>query len=491
MRSISRRGFVSYFSAGTAGLTIAPLLGLQARVARGDSPFGRGFGPLEPMLPLNTMELSNAFIGDLRNVPILALPRGFEYTVISPTGDTMTDGSLVPGDHDGMAAFEGRRGTTILVRNHELAPTGGDATKPLVSAPPEKMYDPACRGGTTTLVLDRKGRLLRHFASVAGTFNNCAGGLTPWGSWVTCEENTSVPPQSGVTKPHGFNFEVDADCDGLSDPTPLIEMGRFNHEAIAVDPGTGWVYQTEDRGDSCLYRFRPNRRGKLRSGGVLEALVIRDMPKAITAKNFREHLMKPLAIDWVKIDDFNPTADTVRLQAQSKGAAVFSRGEGAWYGNGKIYFVCSNGGDASAGQVFAIDPGPRACRDRGGRPSHAPNGTLTLFLESVLASELPYVDPSWTTDSVARNGGFVVAAPDNITVGPDGRVYLCEDGSGLEKVVGVTRDGELFEVAHNLYNDSEFAGSCFSDDGRFMFLNIQSPGLTCVIRGPWRRGGCD
>ena len=458
--------------ATTAGI-LGPLTLLHARVARGLPSFGRGFGPLTPKLPLNTASLVNGFMGDLRNIAILALPEGFEYSVVSCAGDPMSDGSLVPGDHDGMAAFGGPRATTVLVRNHELAPTGGDAAKPPVVAPDVQKYDPVCRGGTTTLVIDQQGNLVEHFASMAGTFNNCCGGPTPWGTWVTCEENTSVPPQSGVTKRHGYNFEVKSELRGLSEPVPLVAMGRFNHEAIAVDPVTGWVYETEDRGDSCFYRFRPNQYGNLRSGGVLEALVIRGVPRADTRTGFRGNLLRPLAVDWVPIDDVDPVGDTVRVEAQSKGAALFSRGEGAWSANGKIYFVATGGGDAGAGQVFAYDPAAQ---------------TLTLFLESVPASELPYVDPSWDEGSIAGNGGFVVAAPDNITVGPDGRLYLCEDGSGIEKVVGVNQKGELFEVARNLLNGNEFAGACFSHDGRFMFVNIQGPGLTCVIRGNWRQG---
>jgi uncharacterized protein len=471
MRSISRRGFISALGAGTAGLSLTSFAALHARSALGAPSFGRGFGPLSAKLPLNTAALNNPFIGDLRNLPILALPEGFEYWVISPTGDPLSNGTdLVPGDHDGMAAFIGPRATTILVRNHELSPS--ETSKPQVNAP---KYDPVCRGGTTTLILDNQGQLISHFASLAGTFNNCAGGLTPWGTWVTCEENSSMPPASGVTVPHGFLFEVNAYSTTPSAPTPVTAAGRFNHEAIAVDPATGAVYETEDRGDSCFYRYTPNQYGQLHAGGDLHALKLVDHPTGVnTGSGFLPLLNQPLAVQWVKIDVPNPLTDTVRAEAQSKGAARFVRGEGAWYGNGLIYFVSTGGGNAGAGQVFAYDPAA---------------STLTLIWESVPQASLGYTDPSFMGDDLGGgNGGFVLAAPDNVTVGPDGRIYLCEDGNGVEKVVGLNSDGEMFEAARNLLNSSEFAGSCFSHDGRFMFVNIQSPGLTCVVRGNWRQG---
>lgn len=460
--AFSRRRFVSMLGAGTASLTIAPLLSLYARRVQAAPAFGEGFGPLSPKLPLNTDELITPEIGDLRNQPILALPDGFEYRVISCHGQSMDDGHRVSGAHDGMAAFRGPRATTILVRNHELSSSGIAVGGPAV-------YDRTRRGGTTTLVLDNQGKLIRHYGSIAGTVRNCAGGPTPWGSWLTCEETFS---EGDTGLRHGYVFEVPAD--GYGNIAPLTGMGRFSHEATATDPATGVVYLTEDRGDSAFYRYRPNVPGHLHAGGVLEALRLKDFPGGVgTGSGFRPYLQQPLAVEWVVIDEPDPDTEgggnSTRAQAQAKGAAVFVRGEGAWYGNGKIYFVSTSGGDDRGGQVFAYDPADE---------------TLTLFVEAVRDS----ADPA-----LADNNGFIVAAPDNVAVGPDGRLYLCEDGSGVEKVVGVDLNGDLYEAARNVIggdmgNGSEFAGVCFSHDGRFMFVNIQSPGLTCVIRGPWRKG---
>lgn len=468
MTDVSRRRFMSLMGAGGASLTIAPLLALQAGRAAAEPSFGPGFGPIAPRLPLNTQDalLNNPLIGDLRNQPLLALPRGFDYWVISPTGDTLSDGNLVPSNHDGMAAFRGADGGIVLVRNHEIGTSGAGGTR--CRLPSGNTYDPAQGGGTTTLVLDNRGHLTQHIGSLAGTIRNCAGGLTPWDTWLSCEETFNTA--TGSTPRHGYLFEVPTS--GESDCEPLRAIGRRNHEAVAVDPASGYLYTTEDRGDSLLYRFRPNVYGNLRAGGVLEALRIVDMAGANTASNFRQYLFQPLAVDWVTIDVVDPDTESDgnsnRAQGQAKGAARFSRGEGAWYGNGKIYFVCSNGGDAGRGQVFAYDP---------------LESKLTLFVESVASPD----------GMDADNGGFLLAAPDNATVGPDGRIYLCEDGSGVEKVVGVGLDGELFEVARNVIggpagNGSEFAGACFSHCGRFMFVSAQSPGLTFVVRGNWRMG---
>lgn len=438
--TLSRRHFFALAGASAAGSVLAsPLQALYARQKRGQFIRGKGYGPLKP---------------DPNG--LLDLPAGFKYRAFSRTGDIMSDGNPVPADHDGMAAFPGTRGTTILVRNHELSPDEVD--KPKVVAPISKQYDPLCRGGTTTLILGPNRELLKDYASLAGTYRNCAGGPTPWGSWISCEENTSTPAQNqpdepnNVSKMHGYNFEVPAKG-GLAEPVPLIAMGRFNHEAVCVDPRTGIVYETEDAGDSLFYRFIPKYAGNLRAGGVLEALKIKNMPQAITKVNFP--VGKPMPVEWVRIEDVNPVEDTVRVEGFEKGAAQFTRGEGTWYGKDEVYFNCTDGGEKQLGQVWRYVPGSRA----------EEGGTIELFVEP--------------------NEQSALDGPDNIVVSPFGDLIICEDGEGEQFVVGVTPDGELYDFARNALNDKEFAGACFSPDGQTMFVNIQDPGITFAIWGPW------
>ncbi len=464
--SFSRRGFLKMAGAGAVAATmLSPLELFYARSASGQSVNGVGYGPLIARLPENAVELQGLIVGgiNLGTTPILELPQGFRYTAISITGQPMNDGGTVPALHDGMAAFYGQPGSVVLVRNHEV---GANGSNPVVPSNGRK-YD-QLGGGTTTLVIGPDRRVIFQYASLAGTIRNCAGGPTPWGSWITCEEDTSRIGQNGNTKKHGYNFEVPANA-GLqvAEPVPLVAMGRFNHEAVAVEPETGFVYQTEDRGDSCFYRFRPIVSGNLSYGGVLEALKITDgravnvesgTESSNTTTGYQYLLGEPLSVTWVPIDVVDPFTDTVRVEARSKGAARFSRGEGAWYGNGSTYFVCSDGGNDRVGQVWAYTSG-----------ATPETGTLTLVVEAT------------------RND--VLAAPDNICVAPFGDLFLCEDGSGSEYVVGVNRNGELYRFASNALNGSEFAGACFSPFGETMFVNIQSPGITLAIWGPWVRNG--
>ncbi|MGL5795830.1 MAG: alkaline phosphatase PhoX [Waterburya sp.] len=437
---LSRRKFffLTGLSFGSVVLA-APLKNLYANLAQGK---------------LATADKIGSLIPDPQG--ILDLPAGFKYKILSRRGETMDDGHLVPSNHDGMAAFAGQDGQTILVRNHEVSPL--QAVNNLAADLPQ--YDRNCSGGTTTLIVDRDRNLVQHYLSLAGTNRNCAGGTTPWDSWISCEEETSTPyPPPGytleqvfpywgrVTQKHGYNFEVPA-MGGLTTPNPLTAMGRFRHEAIATDPQTGYIYQTEDQIDSCIYRFCPHKPGNLSAGGTLEALVIKDLPRVDTGINFP--IGKPHKVTWVKLEDVDPEHDTLRYEAQTKNAAIFRRGEGMCCANQELYWTATNGGAAQVGQIFRYNPAKQ---------------TVELFVESP--------------------GHGILDYPDNLTLAPFGDLIVCEDGAGEQFLIGITLQGRYYKFARNALNNSEFAGVCFSPDGKTMFVNIYNPGMTLAVWGDW------
>ena len=459
MRS-SRRSFLRASGAYTLGF-----LGLRSL---SDSGF----------LKANPTPSASAGYGDLQPDPegVIQLPAGFSYRTISKVGELMDDGYKVPGLHDGMAAFPGPKGSTILVRNHELSfdhqsvGAFGPVSELFKETDRQKFYDAGrgrrpCLGGTSTLVYNTgEMRLEKHFLSLAGTVRNCAGGPTPWGSWITCEE-TVQKKEGRYSRDHGYNFEVPASSEvGLTSAVPLTAMGRFVHEAVAVDPNTGIVYETEDRGDGLLYRFIPHVPGKLVAGGRLQALRVRDR-RRLDTRNWAERRVLPghsFEVEWAEIEEVESPNNDLRYQGfVHKGAARFARGEGMWWDKGWVYFVCTNGGPKKKGQVWRYAPSPEEGKqDENKRP-----GKLELFIEP--------------------DDGNLVENADNLTVAPWGDLILCEDGPDEQFVVGVTPAGGLYKLGRNVFNNSEFAGGTFSPDGTTLFVNIQNPGITLAITGPW------
>ena len=423
--------------------------------------------------------------GALRSDPgrILDLPDGFSYRVISRVGELMSDDLRVPGAHDGMAAFPGDQGRIILVRNHEMQThwTEGSAFGEAFDDLPEslrvRLYDrgndktPALGGTTTTIYDPASGEVERQFLSLAGTEINCAGGATPWGSWLSCEEcfkNRGTRWQAAQLiqrdKKHGYVFEVPANATGLIEPQPIKPMGRFEHEACTVHEPTGIVYMTEDRYHSLFYRYIPNTPSKLLDGGRLQALALVDSPTLMThnwSTQPQTPMNTPLPTRWIDLDDVDSEENNLRLRGAEKGAATFARGEGLCDAGDRFAFTCTIGGPARLGQVFTYKPGSFEGTTR----EEDDPGELMLIAEA-------------RHDSLLRNA-------DNLTMAPWGDLVVCEDTANHCGLVGIRPDGTQYEIADNPYSNSELAGVCFSPDGQTLFVNIQYPGMTIAITGPW------
>ncbi|HZG71337.1 MAG TPA: alkaline phosphatase PhoX [Chondromyces sp.] len=420
---LNRRDFLKVGGASTLALALGAtgiysLNDATKTLAAGNNPtsgFG-GYGPL---------------VKDPNG--ILNLPKGFRYKMISSAGDIMSNGDKVPAMHDGMAAFKGEKNTTILVRNHE---NGTNSELPVNGKNP---WANDGAGGTTTLIVGPNRELIDHYVSSSGTIRNCAGGSTTWGTWLTMEETGSDG--------HGYIFEVNPlDPENDISKTPILDMGRFSHEAGHVDPSTGIWYLTEDASPSFLYRFTPNDRsqtyGSLQKGGILEAAAIEELPKAVQMSTGQK-----FGVVWKKVKP-----EIAQQDAKEKGCIQFSRLEGAYFSEGTFWFDDTSAGTSRLGRVYRYTPA---------------TNTLELFYESTDKNDLE--------------------SPDNICITPWGDLWIAEDGGGSDRIIGLTPEGNRYVFLENVMNGSELAGPTFSVDGHTFFVNMQTPGITFAIWGPFAR----
>lgn len=503
MSALNRRRFIQ----GTAAAAVAagPFGGLLAHASRvsAGAPAranADGYGPLSPATDATTGQ------------QLLSLPAGFRYRTFGAEGSTMSDGFITPSSHDGMECFSWKGGRVRLVRNHETTgPIEGGAqagTRP---------YDPSCGGGTTTIEVDLRGNNdtwgeVNSWISAHGTFFNCSGASSAYDTWFTGEEDPAGPdlgpdlfgntPEM-FTKKHGYIFEVNPAWEPGEAPTPvpITHAGRFTHEAAIMDPGTGFLYLTQDNflGPSGLFRYQapnnPLRDKRVEDGGTLQMLAVTGSPRHVLYTHQEPGASFP--VSWVNIEDpdptypantaFIPSMNTLSDEGISKGAAQFSRLEGIRRRGRVLYFSSTQGGQGREGASSTFGPG---------------FGQIWMLDLAQMQLTLVFEAPAPAAGDVGPGNRPPLSLPDNIAISPKGTLLICEDGTinvppapgrrGYQIphnfIHGLTRDGVLFDFAENLVNDSEFTGAAFSPDGKSLFFNRQEPGITFEVRGPFHKG---
>jgi secreted PhoX family phosphatase len=381
---MERRLFLRSAVAGLGG-TVAlgfsvPRAALGAPARTGPSPYG----------PLHSADANGVM-----------LPTGFRSRVVARTGRKVAGTSHVwHGAPDGGGCFADGTGW-IYVSNSE---------------------QPAGRGGAGAIRFAANGTITGAYPILKGTTLNCAGGATPWRTWLSCEEFD-----------RGYVYETDPW--GRKAAVRRPAMGRFRHEATAADPDRKVIYLTEDEPDGCFYRFTPTAWGNL-SAGTLKVLAVRSGKLA-----------------WVTVPD--PDGDPKRTRYQVSGVRRFNGGEGCHYQDGICHFTTK--GD---NRVWAYD---------------AARNTIAVVYDDNLTSAAPLKGVDNITGTaggdlyVAEDGGnldICIITPDEVVA-----TFLRVTGQSGSELAGVSFSPD----GRRLYFSSP-RGTVGNNSG----------GITYEVTGPFR-----
>jgi secreted PhoX family phosphatase len=423
--SLDRRSFLKAGLVATGAVALGPA-GWQrvfaAPVSPGPSPYGR---------------LQRADANGLR------LPDGFTSRVVARSGLPVgLHPYLWPIFPDGAHCFATNDGGWIQVVNSETPSADAGAI-------PDKIQR---LGGASAIRFDADGTIVDAYQVLGGTRTNCAGGATPWGTWLSCEEfDDSI--RGGPTARAGKVWE----CDplGLAPAKRRDALGAFKHEAAAVDPATNCVYMTEDVGDGRFYRFTP----ATFTGGPSDLDA-----GSLHAAGLTGPANGPWTVTWHPIPDPYATSDSTRYQAPA--STPFAGGEGCFFDSGIVYFTTK--GD---NRVWRY---------------HVATSTLDVLYDDS--------DPQNQPQPVLKG-------VDNVIVSRSGDIFVAEDGGNMEITI-ITPDNRVAPIAqatgiqHGFDSDSpiptrsEITGLAFSPDGTRLYFNSQRAyvmGITYEIRGRFRQ----